>query len=118
VRSDAKVYLLVSKLEMLLHGNVDFPLTNEVEMLIVGHVSDSGVVEYVSVFVWVSKLETLLPRCNSNWRRFSEGCSSVSDSPRELSPVDHGSLYVASWVEVWGCCHWKFRVKVQYTLYS
>jgi hypothetical protein len=115
----------VSKLEMLLRGDVDFRSTNEVEVFIIaGSVSDDGVVEYVSisesvsVSVSVSKLETLLHCCNSNWRHFSVGRSS-SVGPRTLCvPVDPGYPYAASRVEEWGCRHPRFRVKVQYTLYS
>jgi hypothetical protein len=76
----------VSKLETLLRGDVNFPSTNQVEMLnIAGSVSDARLVQYVLVLVLllvlllvlvlvlvlVSKLETLLHSCNSNWRRFS-----------------------------------------------
>jgi len=50
------------------------------------------------VVVSLSKLETLLHSCNSNWRHFSEGLSS-SGSPRKLKPVDCGSPYTASRVE-------------------
>jgi len=62
-------------------------------------VADARVVEYVSVSVSVPKLETLLHDCNSNWRHFSLGRSSVSASPRKHIPVDHGSPYAASRVE-------------------
>jgi hypothetical protein len=106
VRAYAKVCLSVSKLETHVHGIVDFHSTNEVEVLIVaGSVVDARVVEYesasvsVSVSVSVRKLKTLLHSCNSNWRRFSEGRSSVSASPRELIPIDRGSPYSASRVE-------------------
>jgi hypothetical protein len=92
----------VSKLERLLHGDVDFRSTNEVEVLIIsGSIEDACVVEYnsVLVLVLVSKFEMLLHSCNSNWRRFSEGHPSVLDSTRELIPIDPGSPYVASLVE-------------------
>jgi hypothetical protein len=71
VRAYAKVCQSVSKLQTLLRGNVDFPWTNEVEMLIVSSMFDARVVQYVSVLVLVSKLEMLLDSSNSNWRRFS-----------------------------------------------
>ena len=45
-----------------------------------------------------SKLKMLLQGCNSNWRRFSIGCS-VLTSPRKLIPIEHGSPYSASQVE-------------------
>jgi hypothetical protein len=105
VRAYAMVCLLVSKLETLLRGNVDFRSTNEVEVLIIpGTVADPRVVEYVSVSVSVavsmsvsvSKLQMLLHSCNCNWRRFSKGRCSVSASPREHIPVDRGSPYSAS----------------------
>jgi len=54
------------KLETLLCGDVNFRSTNEVEVLIIaGSLSDARVVEYVSVSVSVSKVETLLHNCNS-----------------------------------------------------
>jgi len=101
VRAYAKVCLSVSKLETHLSGNVDFHSTNEVEVLILaGSIADARIVEYVSVSVLVSKLETPVHNCNSNWRRFSNGRSSASASPRKLSvPVDRGSPYSASRVE-------------------
>jgi hypothetical protein len=92
------------KLVTLVHSDVDFRSTNEVEVLIVAgcSVADARVVEYlsvsVSVLVSVSIMETPLHRCNSNLRRFSVGCSS-SASPRKLIPVDCGSQYSASQVE-------------------
>jgi len=87
-----------SKLETHLRGDVNFRSTNEVEVLIIAgsSVADARVVEYV--LVSVSKMETLLHSCNSNWRRFSVGRSS-SASPRKLIPVDRGSPYSASRVE-------------------
>ena len=97
-RAHSRLYGGGWKLETLLRGDVNFRSTNKVEVLITaGSVSDARVVEYVSVSV--SKLETLLHSCNSNWRRFCEGHSSVSASPRELIPVEHGSPYSASRVE-------------------
>jgi len=55
VRTYAKVCLSLSKLETLLHGDVDFRSTNEVEVLIVAgcSVADARDVEYVSVSVSV-----------------------------------------------------------------
>jgi hypothetical protein len=68
----------MSKLEMLLHGDVDFHSTNEVEVLIVAgcSVADACVVEYVSVSVSVS-----------NWRRFSIAANRIGDgSPKVALP--------------------------------
>ena len=66
-------------------------------------VADAHVVEYVSVSLLVSvslmQLEMLLNNCNSNLRCVSEGCSSVSHSPRKLIRVDRGSPYAASQLE-------------------
>jgi len=58
VHSYAKVCLSVSKMEMLLYGNVDFHWTNEVEVFIVAgcSIANASVVEYVSVSGSVSKL--------------------------------------------------------------
>ena len=104
-----------SKLETLLHGNVNFCSTNEVEVLIViwfemqvltscCMLADAryGVCVGVGVAV-VSKLETLLHSCNLNWRPVSIGRSS-SASPRKFIPVNRGTLYSASQVER-GCRH-------------
>jgi hypothetical protein len=118
VRTYAKVCLSVTILETLLHGNVDFPSTNEVEVFSVLYIWNAHVVEYLSVSVMLSKLETVRHSSNSNWRRFSEGCSSVSVSSREHIPIYRGSLYAASRVEEWGCRRSRFTVKVHYTLYS
>jgi hypothetical protein len=89
-------------LETLLHFDVNFHSTNEMEVLIIaGCIGDGRVVEYVLVLVLVlvSKLETLLHDCNTTWRRFSFGRSSVSASPMKHIPVERGSLYAASQVE-------------------
>jgi len=88
----------IPKLETLLHADVDFRSTNEVEVLIIpGSISDAHVVEYV--LLSLSKLEMLLYSWNPNWRLFSEGRSSVSASHRELIPVDRQSPYADSRVE-------------------
>jgi len=57
---------------MLLRGDINFRLTNKMDILIIaGCVPDAGVVGYESVSVSMSKLETLPHSCNSNWTRFS-----------------------------------------------
>jgi hypothetical protein len=99
VRAYAKVCLSISKLETFLRDHVEFRSTTHVEVLIIaGSVADACVVEYVLVPVSVSKLETLLHSCNSNWRCFSE-CRSSSASPSKHFPVCRGSPYSASQVE-------------------
>jgi len=93
------------KLETLLHADVDFRSTNNVEGLIGAGsaVPDAGVPVHVSVSVSILQIHP--HSWNSNWSLCYVGLSSSSSSPRKLIPIDRGSPYATSRVEV-GLLSW------------